>query len=387
MTSPSPSYAVGTAMARPTLSVDLTAIAANTELFCRIATGEVMAVVKADGFGHGAAEVARAALTAGATRLGVATIEEALALRAAGLRAPVLSWLNPVTADWRAASAAGVEVAVPSIEHLQAVAEVGGARVHLEIDAGLARDGCAPRGWLALCRAARAAERAGRLHVVGLMGHLPCADRAEDHSNSVGRTRFAWALEAARSAGLRPHDLHLAATSATLLDPRSHHTMSRIGAGLYGIDPTRTTALRPALTLTAPVVETRTVLAGTGVGYGHAWTAPRSSRLGLIPLGYADGLPRSASTGAEMHVAGERVPVVGRISMDMTVVDLTGTTATVGDTVTVLGPGDDGEPTVREWAEWSGELEHEIVTGISSGPGSRVRRTAGPAATVLRGLS
>lgn len=367
----------------PTLTIDLAAIAANTERFCRIATGEVMAVVKADAFGHGAAEVARTALSAGATRLGVATLDEALALREAGLRAPMLSWLNPVDSDWVAAAAAEVDVAVPSVERLAAVAAAGGARVHLQIDTGLARDGASPRQWVTLCRAARSAERAGRIRVVGLMGHLPCADVAGDRSTSVGRTRFAWALDLARSTGLRPHDLHLAATAATLLDPRSHRTMSRIGAGLYGIDPTRTTSLRPAMTLSAPIVETRVVGAGTPVGYGHAWTARRTSRLGLLPLGYADGLPRAAGSAAEVLIDGRRAPVAGRISMDMTVVDLTETSAGIGDVATVFGPGASGEPTVREWADWSGLLEHEVVTGI----GARPRRVHKPAVVVLRGLS
>ena len=140
----------------------------------------------------------------------------------------------------------------------------------------------------------------------------------------MGRARFAWGLGVARNYGLRPRDRHLAATSATLTDPTSHHTMSRVGAGLVGIDPTGGLApqLHGALTLTAPLSLVRRVRAGTGVGYGHTWTAPHTTRLGLLPLGYADGLPRVASGRAQVQVAGVRRPLVGRISMDMAVVDL-----------------------------------------------------------------
>ena len=365
------------------LDIDLAAIADNTRLLAGRASGDLMAVVKADGFGHGAADVARTALANGASWLGVTGIEEALALRAAGLRAPLLSWLNPVDADFETAVAAGVDLAVPGLEHLAAVARAPGrARVHLHIDAGMARDGAAPAIWGHLCRTARRAELRGEVEVVGVMGHLGCADDPADACNATGRTRFAWALETVRSSGLRPAHRHLAATSATLTDPRSHHTMSRVGAGLVGIDPSRTTRLRPAMTLTAPIVSVRRVRAGTSVGYGHTYLTDRATDLGLVPLGYADGLPRLASGRAEVQVRGRRHPVVGRISMDQFVVDLGDSTVTSGETVTVFGPGDAGEPTVAEWAAWADTIEHEIVTGI----GQRVRRrTISP--SHLRSLS
>lgn len=349
----------------PRLDVDLAAIAANSRLLARRATGELMAVVKADGFGHGAVDVARTALANGATRLGVTSIDEALALRSAGLTAPVLSWLNPVDADFGAAVAAGVELAVPGRAHLDAIArQAPGAVVHLQLDTGMARDGAAPSEWGDLCRAARLAERTGRVRVVGVMGHLGNADSPGDPANAAGRTRFAWGLETARACGLRPRDRHLAATAATLTDPLSHHTMSRVGAGLVGIDPSRTTDLRPALTLTAPLVSVRRVRAGTPVGYGHTWLAPQTTWLGLLPLGYADGLPRVTSGRAEVLVRGVRRALVGRLSMDMAVVDLGRAGAGAGDPVTVFGPGDDGEPTVAEWATWADTIEHEIVTGL-----------------------
>ncbi|WP_205471924.1 alanine racemase [Nocardioides sp. SYSU D00038] len=365
------------APSRPTLAVDLGAVAANVRTFA--ALNPLLAVVKADGFGHGAADVARTALAHGATGLGVTSIDEAFALRDHGIDAPVLSWLNPVDADWEGAAGAGVEVAVPSLEHL--LAQPPGARVHLHLDVDMARDGAAPAEWLALCGAARRLERAGALEVVGLMGHLGCADEPDHPANATARTRFAWGLETARAAGLRPRVRHLAATSATLTDPRTHHTLSRVGAGLVGIDPSRTTALRPALTLTAPLVTLREVRPGTPVGYGHTWVADRRTTLGLLPVGYADGLPRLASGRGEVWVSGRRRPLVGRISMDMAVVDLGDTPARPGDPVTVFGPGDAGEPTVREWADWADTIEHEVATGL----GSRLHRTT--VATPLRSLA
>jgi len=352
------------------LDVDLTAVAANVELLARRATGELMAVVKADGFGHGATAIARTALAHGATRLGVTSIDEALALRHDGIDAPVLSWLNPVGADFGSAHAYGVEVAVPSRAHLDAVIHhAPGTAVHLHLDTGLARDGAAPSEWSDLCRAARRAERQGLVRVTGLMGHLACADVPHDPANALGRARFAWGIETARGVGLRPAHRHLAATAATLTDPLSHHTMSRVGAGLVGIDPSGTTALHPALTLTAPLISVRRVHAGTPVGYGHTWIAPTATQLGLLPLGYADGLPRAASGRAEVLVRGRRRPLVGQISMDMAVVDLGADGADPGDLVTVFGPGLDGAPTTAEWATWADTLEHEIVTGL----GARVR--------------
>ncbi|WP_152365498.1 alanine racemase [Microlunatus speluncae] len=353
------------------LTVDLAAVAGNVRTIAASTDATLMAVLKADGFGHGAVAVAEAALANGATRLGVTGIGEALALRAAGVTAPVLSWLNPVSAPFREAIAADVELAVPGLPHLNAVIQAGrGAKVHLQLDVGMARDGAAPADWAELCAAARAAEKRRLIRVVGVMGHLGCADRPGDPCNAASRARFEWGVQTARDTRLRPTQLHLAATAATVTDRRSHYSMVRVGAGLVGIDPSRTVRLRPAMTLTAPVVSVRQVRAGTLVGYGHAWTTPTATQLALLPLGYADGLPRAASGRAEVLVRGRRRPVVGAISMDQTVVDLGPDPVDPGEPVTVFGPGDGGEPTVADWAEWAGTIEHEIVTGI----GSRVPR-------------
>ncbi|MGW6705633.1 alanine racemase [Streptomyces sp. NPDC054956] len=368
--------------ARPVLTVDLAAVAANTRRLGERTRAELMAVVKADGFGHGAVDVARTALAHGASSLGVATVEEALVLRGAGLTAPVLSWLNSPHADLAPAVRAGIELAVPGPEHLRAAAEAAlasgrPARIHLHVDSGMARGGAAPADWAPLCTRAAALERAGRIRVVGVMGHLGCADTPGDPHNAEGRRRFTAAVATAREAGLAPRHRHLAATAALLNDVRTHGDLVRAGAGLYGIDPTGTAGLRWAMTLTAPVLTVRDVPAGTPVGYGHTWTAERPTRLAQVPLGYADGLPRTTSGRAEVLVRGRRRPVVGRISMDQIVVDVGEEPVRSGEVVTLLGPGAGGEPTACDWAGWAGTLPHEILATL--GAGSRTVRRVLPA--------
>lgn len=363
----------------PTLRIDLAAVAHNIRKIARGTTADVMAVVKADGFGHGAGAVAETALSNGATSLGVTSIAEALDLRAMGFRTRILSWLNAPEADFASASIANVELAIPSIEHLVEVARAGRSTqrrmsVHLFADCGMARDGASRSEWTGLCRRARELETRGDVRVVAIMGHLPFADEADPRRNDEGRVQFVSAAAQARAEGLMPTQLHLGATSAALTDPMSHLDMLRVGAGLVGIDPTGTTSLKPAMTLEAPLIQIREVRAGTGVGYGHAWRAPDATRLGLVPLGYADGIPRSATNQGEVLIGGVRCPIVGRVSMDQTVVDLGQTPAAPGDRAIIFGPGDRGEPTVKEWASWCGTIEHEIVTGI----GSRVRRQTIP---------
>jgi alanine racemase len=368
------------ALTGPRLEIDLEAIADNTRLLAERAHGGLMAVVKADGFGHGLLDVATTALTHGATSLGVTSLAEAMALRSAGIAAPVLSWLSPPTADFRPAVAAGVELAVPSLEHLRAIraaADVVGrpALVHLHADTGLARDGASPDAWQQLSEAASAHHGRGRLRVVGLMGHLARADRPGDPANAAGREAFARFVATARAAGLDEARYHLAATAATLTDPSAHHDLCRVGAGLVGIDPSGSTVLRAAMTVRAPLVSVRSVPPGTGVGYGHTHVTDRRTRLGLLPVGYADGVPRSSSGRAEVLVNGRRCRTVGLVSMDQTVVDLGDVPARPGDAVTVMGPGDDGEPTAAEWATWSQTLPHDVVTGF----GPRIARTVRPA--------
>jgi len=350
------------------------AIRANTEYFAAATGGRVMAVLKADAFGHG--PIARSVLESGAMSIGVTSIDEALALREAGIQAPILSWLNPVDADFASAVLADVDLAVSSPELLHAVSRAASqtrrrARVHLHVDVGMARDGSPIAAWSALCEIAHGLERLGTIRVVGVMGHMSCADQPDNPQNRRELLVFANAVRTAGRRGLAPSVAHLAATAATLTGTGAGYDLHRIGAGLFGIDPSGTSAaLRPALSLTTHIVTSREVTAGTGVGYGLDHVVDRRTNLGLLPIGYGDGLPRAASGHAEVLVRGRRRPIVGRFSMDMVVVDTGDDRVSPGETVTVFGPGDHGEPTVAEWAGWADTIQHELVTRI----GARVAR-------------
>lgn len=371
----------------PRLVVDPAAVMSNVAALRGPAGTPLMAVVKADGFGLGARTVATAALAAGASRLGTATWDEAVEV--ADLGVPVLSWLNAPDrlAEVRdvLTSDAPLEVAVGSFEHLAAltrpVAAAGrrrAARVHLFVDTGMSRDGCPPADWAALCHRARTAVRAGLVEVVGVMGHLGCGDEPEAACHLAAVDVFARALRTARALGLRPSVVHLAATAAALSAPGTHHGLLRTGAGLVGIDPTGSGALRPAARLEAPLVQVRRARAGSLVGYGHDHVLERDTWLGLLPLGYADGLPRAASGRAEVLVEGRRRPLVGLVSMDQSVVDLGDDPVATGTWATVFGDGSGGEPTPGDWARWSGTIEHEVLTGV----GRRVARTTRTGARV-----
>jgi alanine racemase len=346
-----------------------------------------MAVVKADGFGHGAVPVARAAVAAGAAWLGVASAAEALTLRSAGLTAPILSWLHPADEDFDRLIAARVDIAVSALEHLHAVAAAGlrlgvPAPVQLKADTGLSRNGAAAEQWPELVAWAGKYEAAGLLRVRGVWSHLADAEAAGDRSVARQVTAFEEALRIARAAGLDPELTHLANSAAALAAPRARFGLCRIGLALYGIDPFAGSGpgaygLRPALTLRARVVNVKRVPAGTGVSYGPDHVTDRPTTLALLPLGFADGLPRAAQGRAEVWLGGRRCPIAGRIAMDQCVIDAGDLPVELGDTVTVFGPD---QPTAVEWARWAGTSPHEVLTGI----GARVRRVhqygeAGPA--------
>ena len=367
--------ATGTAgLTGATLHLDLAAVAHNTR-YLRARSTSLMAFVKADGFNHGASQIARTALANGADRLGVTSLAEAHELRDAGLRAPILSWLNPPQAEWADAIRRRIALAVPSLDHLDAISRAAlkqnqPALIHLQADVGMARDGAAPADWAELTRRAERAEQTGLVQVVGLMGHLANAANGPDE---LGRRRYERFLATAADAGLRNRPRHLAATAATLTDPDSLYDFSRIGAGLYGIEDghDRTTQLHWALNLSAPVVSVRDVDAGVGIGYRHTHLTATPTRLATLPLGYADGLPRAASGRAEVFLHGRRCPIIGLVSMDQVVVDAGDSPVTVGETATIFGPGDHGEPTPDDWAAWSDTIPHEILTGL----GHRLIRT------------
>jgi alanine racemase len=360
--------------------IDLDAIRNNVRRFIRVAApARLMAVVKADAYGHGAIPVARAALEAGATWLGVAHIAEALALRDAGIDAPLLAWLHTPESDFSAAIAAGVDLGSAGWE-LDLIAAAAGeqgrvARVHLKIDTGLGRNGSLAPDWDTLLAVAMAHQAAGLIRVVGIFSHLAVADEPDRPETDEQLEAFRQAVALAERAGAALEVRHLANTPATLSRPDTHFDLVRVGLGLYGLSPFEGTApaalgLRPAMTLKSYVAQCKDAPAGQGVSYGLNYRTDKPSSLGLIPLGYADGIPRIA-TGGPVRVNGVTYPVVGRIAMDQMVIDLgqeglvaSGHSATGAEAV-LFGPGDGGEPSVDDWAAAAGTNNYEIVTRIS----------------------
>ncbi|WP_082297612.1 alanine racemase [Microbacterium sp. GCS4] len=360
-------------MHAPTLHTLPAAIAANTARVRAATTARVMAVVKADGYGHGAVTVARAAVAAGAEWLGVTDAADGAALRAAGLEVPILAWLNPAGVDAAQAAADRIDVAVGSIDELrQLAADAAGAtsplRVHLHVDTGMARGGVPLEDWAELLRTARAGR--DRIEIVGVMGHLPRADDADPAANAPAVLRMRHARDAVLRAGFGPVLVHLAATSGALTDPSTHFDLVRVGAGLVGIDPSETVELHGASRLTASVVHASVVPAGTAVGYGGTFVTPRETHLAVIGVGYADGIPRELAQGAGVAIDGVRCPVVGRVSMDQIVVDTGDRCVPRGTEAVVFGPDGGAVPSIRDWARWADSIPHTIVTGI----GARVQR-------------
>jgi len=351
--------------------VDLAAIRHNVDLLRRtVAPAGLMAVVKADGYGHGMLEAARAAREGGSEWLGVATITEALALRAAGDTGPLLCWLSTPGADYAGAIEADVDVTIYSeaeLDEVLAASTDRTARVQIKVDTGLSRGGAPREAWHDLFAVAADAEREGTITVTGIWSHLACSDEPEHPANDAQETAYREALDLAASAGLGPEVRHLANSAAAILRPSARFDLVRCGIAVYGCDPApgRTDLpLRPAMTARAPLAMVKEVAAGASVSYGHTWTAERPTRLGLVPVGYGDGVPRHASNTAEVSVSGVRCPIRGRICMDQFVVDLGEVEARTGDEVTLFGPGDQGEPTAQDWAEACGTISYEIVTRI-----------------------
>jgi len=364
-----------------TVEVDLDAIAHNVRVLREHAgPAAVMAVVKADGYGHGATRVARAALAAGATELGVVTIGEALALRRDGLTAPVLSWLHPPGTDFAAALAADVQIAVSSRAQLDDVVDAARRTgvtgvVTVKADTGLSRNGVSPADYPALLTALARAQADGAVRVRGLMSHLVHGDDPDNPFNAVQAQRLTGMREQARENGVHFEVAHLSNSPAALTCPDLRFDMIRPGIAMYGLTPIPESGgmgLRPAMTLKAPVVMVRPIKAGEGVSYGHTWVAARDTTLALVPLGYADGIFRTLSGRFEVSINGRRRPSVGRVCMDQFVVDLGPGPVDVGigDEAILFGPGDHGEQTAQDWAELIGTINYEVVTS----PRGRITR-------------
>jgi alanine racemase len=379
---------VNSAAPRAEVVVDLDAIAANTAVLRERTGRPLMAVVKADGYGHGLVPAARAVLAGGADALGVAVLEEGLALRAAGITAPVLAWLHTPGTDYAAALDAGIEISVNAgwaLEEVRAAARATGrtARVQLFADTGLSREGATPADWPGLVEAAARAQADGEIVVVGLWSHMAYAD-APAHPTIGAQVRvFEEAVAIARSAGLTDARRHLANSAATIALPDTWYDMVRPGIALYGLDPLGGDAashgLRPAMTVQARVALSKRVPAGVGVSYGHTYSPSAETTLALVPVGYADGVPRAAGNRAPVLVGGGQRTIAGRVCMDQFVLDVGDAAVRPGDEVVLWGPGDRGEPTAQAWADALDTIHYELVTRIG---GRFSRRYVGSAGAV-----
>lgn len=357
-------------------TIEMDAIADNTRHLRRLTGTEVIAVVKANAYGHGAAASAVAALSGGATRLGVAELAEALELRRQGIHAPIVAWLHEPGQRFDQAAAENIEVGISSFDQLEAAGVAASidrpVGVHLKVETGLSRNGIAPGDWGRVFAEAARLERIGRIRVVGLFSHLSNTSAADDRA---ALARFHEAAAAAAALGVRPEIRHIAATAAAIDLPEARLDAVRIGIGLYGLSPfeDRSSAdlgLRPAMTLRGAVAAVRRVAAGTGVSYGYDHRTQRETTLALVPLGYADGIPRQASDRGPVLIGGRRFAVAGRIAMDQFVVDVGDTHVAVGDEVILFGDPTLGAPSATEWADAAGTINYEIVTRI----GARVPR-------------
>jgi alanine racemase len=359
--------------------VDLDALRHNVARCREQAPGaDLMAVVKADAYGHGLVACARAALEAGAGWLGVALPEEAIALRDAGVGGRVLTWLLVPGAPFAACLVRDIEVTVSAPWALAEVREAAAssgvrARVQLKVDTGLSRNGATAHDWHALVDAAREAERDGLVEVTGVWTHLACADEPGHPSVDAALEAFDDAVARAEAAGLRPAVRHVVNSAGLFTLPRAHHTLVRPGIALYGLSPgaavgsARHLGLRPVMSLRARLASVKRVSAASGVSYGHTYVTASDTTLALVPLGYADGLPRAASGAAPLLVAGAVRPIAGRVCMDQVVVDIGDDDAAPGDEVVLFG----GQgPSADDWADACGTIGYEIVTRI----GPRVPR-------------
>jgi alanine racemase len=357
--------------------IDLPALRANVEhLRSQMGVAHTMVVVKANAYGHGMVRCAQAALEAGADWLGVADIAEALRLRDAGITAPVLAWLHAPAEDFVSAVAANVTVGITSVAKLEAVAkagaahagsfQAGGARVHLKVDTGLSRNGFAPAEWSSVFARAVELQASGAIIVEGIFSHLSNTSEADDDAQQI---EFDRAVSLAREAGLAPTIMHLSSSLTAMTKPSMRYDMVRIGIAAYGLSPqddrtSESWGLRPVMTVRARVSAVRRVPAGTGVSYDYTYRTATESTLALVPIGYGEGVPRTASDTAPVEINGNRYRISGRVAMDQFLVDVGDAPLALGDEVVLFGDPLRGEPSAADWAAACGTIAYDIVTGI-----------------------
>jgi alanine racemase len=356
---------------RAFVEVNLNAISNNIKLVKSKTQAQILAVVKADAYGHGLIPVAKCAVDAGATWLGVALLEEAILLREAGIKVPIISWLTPPNSDFKQAIELDIDLAIPSLKHLEVIVAAGKAlgkkpRVHIEVDTGMTRGGLLGE-WPEFLIAAKGAD----IEVVGFWSHFARADEPDEIANQSQILEFESKLAELIATGITPKYIHLANSAATLTNPNSHKNIVRLGIAMYGLSPDVNTLgssqnleLEPAMTLKAEIHLVKRVPSGSPVGYGGTQTTSRDTKLAIITMGYADGIPRNASSAAGVFAAGRKAAIIGRVSMDQFVVDLgADSNAVAGEMVEVFGANG---YSIDDWAAASGTINYEIVTRIAA---------------------
>ena len=357
---------------RAEANIDLTAIAANVKKLKATSGTELMAVVKADAYGHGLVPVANAALDAGASWLGVALVEEAHSLRAAGVTAPLLAWLVPPGSNYAAAIDDNIDLAVPSLDIFREIVATGKrARIHIEVDTGMTRGGFLEE-WSEFLK-----SDFSKVEVVGVFSHFARADEVSEKQNQDQLANFNNAIADLAAVGVTPKLKHLANSAATLTNQSAAFDLVRTGIAMYGLTPdlenlgtSKSLGLLAAMQVRAKLHLVKKVPANSPVGYGATESTSRDTVLGVVAMGYADGIPRVAKA-AGVFFAGKRCPIIGRVSMDQFVVDLgPETTAKAGDYVVIFNNGAAGEFTAEDWGVASGSINYEMTTRI----GPRVPR-------------
>ena len=373
---------------RAEVLIDLGAIRENIKYLMAKSGKPALAVVKADGYGHGLLPVAKSALSAGASWLGVALLEEAKALRQGGINAPIIAWLTPVTEDFASAISEDIDIAIPSLAHLQAITSAARslgkcARIHLEVDTGMSRGG-ALNEWSELVRSAKTYQDSGLIKIIGIWSHFARADEAGHEFNNKQLENFKSAVAEAKSVGITPEVIHLSNSAAAINDADSHFDLLRLGIAIYGLSPdfshmgsSEKLNLKPAMSIRARIHLVKDIPAGSQVGYGGSAITKVDTKLGVIAMGYSDGIPRSANSSAGVLVGNKRAPIIGRVSMDQFVVDLgRDSSAKAGDWTYIIGsnPSDSytsaSSYTADSWASASATINYEIVTRIAA----RVKR-------------
>ena len=369
-------------MSRASAEINLSAITQNFKSIKSRTTADVLAVVKADAYGHGLIPVSKALEEAGADWFGTALLEEAINLRKSGILKPIISWLTPLGEDFKSAIGLDIDLGIPSIDLLDEVIKAASltgktARIHLEIDTGMSRGGVLSE-WDQLIKSVLVGVNLKQLKVIGIWSHFARADEPDELMNQEQLSLFEEKVNQAKAAGIDAQFIHIANSAALFTNKSAHKNIIRSGIALFGLSPDIKTigdssslGLKPAMKLKAKLNLVKEVKAGSSVGYGGTAVLKSDTKLGVVALGYADGIPRSTNNLAGVFVDKKRAPIIGRVSMDQFVVDLGITsTAKTGDEVIVFGDGSNGEYTVDEWAKAANTINYEIITRI----GPRVPR-------------